>query len=169
MPLREDFIHFHARIALSNAGWYLLAGEYPNGSDDELPTLRILDPALARDRSPEHRRHAFNKLVPDLVAVRAETVAVIEMKPTYDAGDEAKLVYIRDHRLEDFNRALTLLLPDRGFHKAASDYRFLPVLAMSDASRINRRPDFSYIFVSPDGSAVLDLNENPIAPGWEEP
>ena len=35
-----------------DGGWRLIAGQYPGGSDDELPALNIVDPTVARDNSP---------------------------------------------------------------------------------------------------------------------
>src|SRR5687768_6366922 len=102
MALREDIIHFYMRRDLRARGWELLGGQYPNGSDDELPAFSVMDPLLARDRSPDHRRHSLNKVVPDLVARNGGLVLVVEAKPTYDREDELKLIALRDLRGYDF-------------------------------------------------------------------
>ena len=76
--LREDAIHLTIRKELKKRGWKLIAGEYPNGSDDELHSLKVVDPFFARDESPDHRRHSINKLVPDLVAYKDSSFLIIE-------------------------------------------------------------------------------------------
>ncbi len=166
MPLREDFIHFHMRRGLIADGWTLLAGEYPNGSDDELAPLSAMDPALARDRSPDHRRHSTNELVPDLVAIRDVTLLVVEAKPSFDLGDQAKLVTLRDVRRIDFDTALRPFLRRAGMNSDPSRYRFLPCLAMSEGSAFPPHPDFAYLFVSGSGlTQVLLPNEDESRPG----
>ena len=44
MRITESFVHVAMREYLKNRGWLLIAGEYPNGSDDELNVLSISDP-----------------------------------------------------------------------------------------------------------------------------
>lgn len=58
MKITESFVHVSMRQCLKRSGWLLIAGEYPNGSDDELNVLSISDPVVARDNSPAPRRHS---------------------------------------------------------------------------------------------------------------
>ena len=104
--MREDEIHYAVREFLQREKWMLVAGQYPNGSDDELPILNVKDPAVARDDSPDPRRHALDKFVPDLIALKEKTLLVVEMKPAYDAGDEQKLTELLSRRLDRLIRAL---------------------------------------------------------------
>ena len=137
MLLREDVIHFAVRTFLRECGWLLIAGQYPNGSDDELPPLNVVDPEVACDDSPDCRRHSLNKLVPDLVAVRQDELLVIEMKPDYDEGDVSKLEELLGARRADFEACLLDLAGRRRLQLATkvSDLIPLPALAFSDASR----------------------------------
>jgi hypothetical protein len=98
---REDVIHFSVRKNLKKDGWTLIAGEYPNGSDDELHSLRVMDPYLARDNSPDHRRHSLNKLVPDLITFKDNEFLIIEMKPKFSKSDEEKLTELLQDRFDD--------------------------------------------------------------------
>jgi hypothetical protein len=104
--MREDEIHYAVRQFLRGEEWMLVAGQYPNGSDDELPTLNVKDPAVARDDSPDPRRHALDKFVPDLIALKEQTALVVEMKPAYDAGDEQKLKELLSRRFDRLVQAL---------------------------------------------------------------
>jgi hypothetical protein len=157
MLLREDFIHYHMRDGLRRLGWELVAGQYPNGSDDELPVLAVLDPELARDRSPDHRRHSFNKLVPDLVALKDLDLLVVEAKPQYNEEDEAKLLRLRGARRADFDAALGAILHRRGLAVHPAQFSFVPCQAMSAGARLHAREDFAYLFVDQEGVAVLEL------------
>ncbi len=153
--LREDFIHYHVRVALREHDWRLIAGQYPNGSDDELPSLNVVDPRLARDQSPDHRRHSQNKLVPDLVAVRAGVVVAVEMKSGFDPLDEAKLLALRDERRDDFNQALSRLSFHRGLKLPdPSTFELRLVLGFSGGVEFPAHPDFAYLGVKSDGSVV---------------
>ena len=107
--MREDEIHYAVRQFLRREEWTLVAGQYPNGSDDELPILNVKDPAVARDDSPDPRRHALEKFVPDLIALKETTVLVVEMKPAYDAGDEQKLTELLSRRFDRLISALGAL------------------------------------------------------------
>ncbi len=75
--IRQDLVHYSVREFLRSKGWQLIAGQYPNGSDNELPPLNVLDPNLARDNSPDPRRHSKNKYVPDLVACKQKLMRLI--------------------------------------------------------------------------------------------
>src|SRR5688572_15311634 len=91
MSMREDLIHVAVRRVLRNNGWSLVAGQYPNGSDDELPPLNIVDPLVACDDSPDPRRHSLDKLVPDIVAGNGRLLIIAEHKPRYFPDDAIKL------------------------------------------------------------------------------
>ena len=128
--MREDEVHYAARQFLRNQGWTLVAGQYPNGSDDELPILNVKDPRVSCDNSPDPRRHALDKLVPDLVALRSDTVLMVEMKPKYDPGDEMKLNYMLGERFENLVTALEELSSRSGRLNGTDwrNLRYLPAL-----------------------------------------
>ncbi len=149
MITREDFIHFHARQALAKNGWQLIAGQYPNGSDDELPSLNIMDPALARDHSPDHRRHSQNKLVPDLVAHKGGYILIVEAKPRYNVADEGKLQIILNDRRIDFVTSLQNLIKIRKLNIAAdvNKMSLVPCLCFSAPLSYETKPGFSYFVI----------------------
>jgi hypothetical protein len=108
------------RRCLREAGFSLIAGEYPGGSDHELYPLNITDPAVARDNSPDPRRHSTGELIPDIVALRGRALLIGEAKVHYNLPDQIKLGQLvferRQHlklALEDFaqRRRLKELLP----------------------------------------------------------
>lgn len=151
MPkLREDLIHSAVREYLKRHGWHLIAGQYPDGSDDELPSLNIMDPLLARNHSPDHRRHSKNKLVPDLVAHKNNKVLIIEMKPDYQRGDEAKLLELIDNRREDLLSALRDLVSARNVRlpEPIEELTFIPCLGFSHGSRYKPNSRLCYFLVS---------------------
>ena len=93
MRWSEGLIHLSMRAFLTRQGWQLIAGEYPGGSDHQLYPLNVVDPALARDESPDPRRHSLGELIPDLVALRKRDLFIGEAKLGHDDGDRAKLVF----------------------------------------------------------------------------
>jgi hypothetical protein len=149
--VREDVIHHAVREYLKSKSWRLLAGQYPQGSDN-LPPLNIVDPALARDMSPDHRRHSLNKIVPDLVACAGLFVLLVEVKPEYSSADEAKLDRLVRVRNRDLRAALAQFETTRRIRLcgSADSVAFVPCLAMSKGSRFPRREDFSYLLIGPD-------------------
>jgi hypothetical protein len=158
VSLREDVIHYHVRRGLKALGWTLLAGQYPNGSDDELPCLAVVDTRVARDQSPDSRRHASNKLVPDLVAVRDTDLLVIEMKPSYNSDDEQKLVKLLSSRRAEFEIAFQKLAATRRWELDISKLNVHPCLGFSAGETYECRPDFCYITVDHGHGVVLDGN-----------
>jgi len=92
MKITESFVHVAMREYLKREKWLLIAGEYPNGSDDELNVLSISDPDLARDNSPDPRRHSTGEIIPDLIAYKNNVVIIVEAKPNYSYDDKEKLI-----------------------------------------------------------------------------
>jgi hypothetical protein len=155
MLLREDFIHYHMRDELRKLGWTLVAGQYPNGSDDDLRAMYVVDPAVARDRSPMPRHHSLSKQVPDLVAYKEGVLLVVEAKPDYDFGDEEKLLALTLHRRSDFNLAADPMLAELGINRRASDLVVLPALAFTAGIVYTPHPDFAYLEVEPTGALAV--------------
>lgn len=147
---REDVIHFSVRKFLKSEGWTLVAGEYPNGSDDELHSLRIMDPYFSKDESPDHRRHSLNKLVPDLVSYKNNEFLIIEMKPKYSKEDEEKLVELLGVRSADLilylNEFICRYFPDIEIN--VSESNLTPALGFASNSEYSRRDGFAYLLVS---------------------
>lgn len=160
--MREDIIHYSVRQFLKNAGWQLIAGQYPDGSDDELPPLNIVDKALARDNSPDPRRHSMNKYVPDLVACKQRLVLLIEMKPTYSLSDEQKLETLISERYQDLLSALDDLIRQRRVKLTfpLGEISFVPCLGFGVSSSYKPNPDFCYFRVSDTLSVVFNGNAN---------
>ncbi len=123
------------RSQLRSDGWTLLAGQFPGGSDDELPPLNVVDPEVARDLSPDPRRHSSGKLVPDLVALRESVLLVVEAKVGYSEDDRRKLLELLGPRRVDFFRALRELGRRRGVAELELPERLeiVPALAQSAA------------------------------------
>jgi hypothetical protein len=115
MKWTEGHIHVAMRNILRGAGWTLVAGEFPGGSDHDLYPLNVVDPAVARDRSPDPRRHSLGELVPDLVALKGRKLIVAEAKVRYDEGDRQKLDSLLGVHLDRFWAALEKFADERGF------------------------------------------------------
>jgi hypothetical protein len=149
VTLREDLIHFAIRKFLKGKGWQLIAGQYPNGSDDELPPLNIVDPVLARDDSPDCRRHSKNKVVPDVVSCKLATMLFIEAKPRYSIEDEKKLVDLLSQRKEHVEMALQDICKTRGIVLPVqiNELVFIPCLGFSYGSDFRRNSKFCYFLV----------------------
>lgn len=162
--MREDVVHVSVRAHLRAAGWCLLGGQYPNGSDDELPAINVMDPVLARDCSPDHRRHSKNKLVPDLVATRHRFLLVIEMKPEYSAEDEQKLRTLLAERRHDFLAAVRQVMEARETCLCTPLTRMtiVPALGFGATSGYTPSADFCYFRVSQLYS--VSFEGNPVLP-----
>ncbi|MFC1890863.1 hypothetical protein ACFLZT_00550 [Thermodesulfobacteriota bacterium] len=146
---REDFLHFAIRKFLKENSWELIAGQYPNGSDDEVPSLNIMDPTLAKDNSPDHRRHSMNKLVPDIVALNSNHMLIVEIKPVYSKEDEEKIEYILSDRILDLYNALRDLVITRGIkiNVPIEELIFIPCLGFGHGSEYFYNDSFCYFLV----------------------
>jgi len=149
--MTETLIHVSMRKYLKNHGWTLIAGEYPGGTDDELYVFSIMDPAVARDNSPDPRRHSEGEIVPDLLAYKDGIILVIEAKPKYSTDDKQKL-----ERLFTEKRGLLINSLDRfcrsrhilpGINVRQAEY--VPTLAFGnpDFKQIREDTGFAHIYV----------------------
>lgn len=108
---REDYIHLKLRSHLKSIGFRLIAGQYPNGSDDELHILTI------RVAGDVPRSYHLNSFVPDLIAMSEKDmlILIIEIKPKRSISDEEKLLtLLSDYR----NETITALRDHSYFSKA---------------------------------------------------
>lgn len=157
--MTESFVHVAMREYLKNRGWLLIAGEYPNGSDDELNVLSVSDPTVARDNSPDPRRHSAGEIIPDLIAYKNGVILVIEAKPGYSIEDKEKL----NHLLGNERSRLTSSLKKFSAGKrpySNLDYDkaiYVPVLAYGSpsAKAAHRDPGFGHICVKTLNDAEL--------------
>lgn len=146
MKITESYVHVAMREYLKNDGWLLIAGEYPNGSDDELNVLSISDPTVARDDSPDPRRHSMGEIIPDLVAYKDGNLLIIEAKPRYSLEDKNKLIDLLTNKK---NRLITSLKSfSRGKPQFAHiDYdkvAYIPVLAFGNPTFVPPCTDFGF-------------------------
>lgn len=149
MKRDETYVHVAIRSFLKKEGWLLIAGQYPGGSDDELHTLNIVDPELAKDGSPDHRRHSFGKLVPDLIAYKEKNILVVEAKPEYSQNDREKLIYLINDRRTNFVSDLEKFLHERNIqiNLPLNETSFVPALAFLDEFNAPDN-DFCYLKVT---------------------
>jgi hypothetical protein len=146
------------RKVFRDEGFSLVAGEYPGGTDHELYPLCVTDPAVARDRSPDPRRHSADELIPDIVAIRGRELVLGEAKVGYNDGDRLKLEYLVGERrphlliaLEKFSveRRIPELLP-------VETLVLMPTLIFTTEKRAPSRPDgFSFLILDRDGARHL--------------
>ncbi len=134
MKITESYVHVAMRDFLKRKGWLLIAGEYPNGSDDELNVLSISDPTFARDNSPDPRRHSEGELIPDLVAYKDGVILIVEAKPGYSSEDKLKLTNLLNNLRERLINSL-IKFSNRKKQFSHIDYTsatYIPVLAYSN-------------------------------------
>ena len=159
MRITESFVHVAMREYLKSRGWLLIAGEYPNGSDDELSVLSISDPVVARDNSPDPRRHSSGEIIPDLIAYKNGVIFVIEAKPGYSIVDREKL----DNLLNNEKNRLVASLEKFSVGKKQysdidyNDAIYVPVLAYGNpAYRVAHRDSgFGHLYVKSLSEARL--------------
>lgn len=145
--MREDAVHIAVRNHLRSRGWSLLAGQFPGGSDDELRRFYVRDPRVARDRSPDPRRHSLDTFAPDLLASRGMVLLIVEMKPRYSVFDAEKLRHLIDNRYKNLTEALVNQL---GIELTQA-WRAIPALGFAKESRFKMDPNFTYFLVGPQG------------------
>ena len=159
----EAFVHRAVRRYLSAHDWTLIAGQWPGGSDDTLHALYVVDPAVARDFSPDPRRHSLDKFVPDVVAIKNKTLLIVEAKPGYSQSDFDKLERLLGERRNDLHAALRIFGQERGFPALLEPQELstLPALAFGVASRHPQvSPPWVMLLVDPEG-VVLPKGDLP--------
>lgn len=136
MKITESFVHVAIREFLKNEGWLLIAGEYPNGSDDELNVLSISDPTVARDNSPDPRRHSSGEIIPDLIAHKNDVILIIEAKPNYSYDDKAKLNNLLENERSRLISSLQKFSVGKRQFRDINyrDAQYIPVLAYGNPS-----------------------------------
>ena len=149
MKWTEGEVHVAMRRLLRGAGWQLIAGEFPGGSDHELYPLNVVDPRVARDASPDPRRHSLGELIPDLVALRGRDLAVLEAKVRYDDNDRVKLETLLTARRADLLVSLARFAADRRVPQLLPIETLVihPVLAFAAKDAPPAPPPFSYLRV----------------------
>ncbi len=154
----EGHVHVALRRFLRKRDWQLIAGEFPGGSDHELYPLNVVDPAVARDQSPDPRRHSLGELIPDLVALRRDDLFIGEAKLAYDEGDRQKLETLITGRRQDLLSALRKFAEEREVPALlpVERLRLLPALVFPAGSPAPRVPNgFTYVLLeSPDKARV---------------
>lgn len=159
MKINESFVHVAMREYLKNNGWLLIAGEYPNGSDDELYVLSISDPTIARDNSPDPRRHSSGEIIPDLIAFKNNVILIIEAKTDYSIEDKEKLTNL----LVNEKKRLLLSLKKFALEKQQFSHidfdkaTYIPVLAYYNPAFAVSYSDsgFGHLYVKTLGEAKL--------------
>lgn len=165
MKITESFVHIAMRQFLKKNDWLLIAGEYPNGSDDELNVLSISDPVVARDNSPDPRRHSRGEIIPDLVAYKNGCILIIEAKPKYSIEDKNKLVdllYTKKDRLIDSLKDFSFGKPQFS-HINYDHASYIPVLAFGNSSFVPPCEDsgFGHIYIRSLDEAMMVFWETP--------
>lgn len=150
MIINESYIHIAIRNFFRSRSWQLIAGEFPGGSDDELQALNITDLALAKDNSPDPRRHSKGKFVPDLFVRKGKIILVIEAKPNYSIKDEQKLIELLINRKQELLIAFEKFVNDKKIliPYSISELIFVPCLAFQHRSKVREiNPNFLYLIV----------------------
>ncbi|WP_226655858.1 hypothetical protein [Pseudalkalibacillus hwajinpoensis] len=144
MKHTESFIHVGMRYFLKKEGWQLISGQFPGGSDDELYELSIVDPTVAKDNSPDPRRHSKDEIVPDLIAYKNNMILIVEAKPYYSIEDRDKLIYLLNERNKDLHQALSKFIRERKITGLPSlkEVTFAPVLAFSAKAKKAKKFNF---------------------------
>jgi hypothetical protein len=144
----EGLVHLAMRKAFRNAEFKLIAGEFPGGSDHELYPLNVTDPVLARDQSPDPRRHSTGELIPDIVALKRRWLVLGEAKVHYNDPDRIKLGRLVTERKRDLDVALAKFSAERNYPELMpiSTLVLLPVLIFTTVRGAPALPDgFSYM------------------------
>ena len=119
----------------------------------------MVDPVLARDESPDPRRHSLGELIPDLVALRKRDLFIGEAKLRYDDGDRAKLASLLEERRSHLFAALQTFALEREVPELlpVETLDLHPVLIFrSDADAPLPPPGFSYLRIVSRSEAYFE-------------
>ena len=159
MKMTESFVHVAMRDFLKKKGWLLIAGEYPNGSDDELNVLSISDPTVAKDNSPDPRRHSVGEIIPDLIAYKNGVILIIEAKPNYSKEDKNKLInLLSNERKRLINSLVKFSVGKSAFsHINYQTVDYVPVLAYGNPKYLTSHVDdgFGHLYIKTLSEAKL--------------
>lgn len=156
--MTEGYIHVAMREFFKRQGWLLIAGQFPGGTDDELKVLNIVDLELAKDNSPDPRRHSKGKFVPDLLVMKGNEVLVIEAKPRFSMDDRDKLIELLYYKNTELITAFGKFVSERSINITCdfSEIIFTPCLAFSKGSKPKLvDPEFKYLLVKDLENAEL--------------
>lgn len=159
MNWTEGHVHIAMRRYLRATGWHLIAGEFPGGSDHELYPLNVVDRAVAKDNSPDARRHSLGELIPDLVASKESNLIIVEAKVGYSGPDREKLVSLFGDRKNDMLAAIEKFAIEKKHEYLfpIAQFELHPVLAFlasKDAPVANN--GFSYLRIRDDENAFFE-------------
>lgn len=146
------------REELERVGFQLVAGEFPGGSDHDLYPLNVIDPAVARDDSPDPRRHSAGELIPDIVALLGRFLVLGEAKVDYNEPDRRKLEELIGNRCEHLKMALAKFSRERRFPQLCpiETLVFLPTLIFTDRRILPAvSPGLSCIVLQADGAPAF--------------
>lgn len=155
----EGLVHLAMRKAFRNAGFKLIAGEFPGGSDHELYPLNVTDPIVARDRSPDPRRHSTGELIPDIVALKQRWLVLGEAKVHYNDLDRIKLAHLINEREGDLHIALEKFSAERNCPDLmpVSTLSLLPVLIFTTLKYPPALPKgFSYMRLASNSEVIYE-------------
>lgn len=151
----EGRVHLAMRKSLRKHGFTLVAGEYPGGTDHELYALNVTDPTLARDNSPDPRRHSAGELIPDIVALKDRFLVIGEAKVHFNEPDRHKLAYLVEERHEHLQQAVVKFAVERRRPELLpfASLKLLPTLIFT-AQRAAPNPSdgFSHLIIGLDGT-----------------
>ena len=149
--MTESFVHVAMREYLKKEGWTLVAGEYPGGSDDELYVLSIMDPEVARDNSPDPRRHSEGEIIPDLFAYKEGVMLIIEAKPKYSLEDKEKLRDLLTNKYDLLCESLRKFSFERRVLRGIDfqNVEYVPVLAFGNEKGVIYQEErgFAHLYV----------------------
>ena len=149
--MNETYVHIAIRRCLKKNGWKLIAGEYPGGSDDELYVLSVMDPEVARDNSPDPRRHSEGEIIPDLFAYKNGEIIVVEAKPKFNQGDQDKLESLFAEKYQLMKSSLEAFCAERRLllDENIRDAKYTPCLAFGNERLVptHPKPGFCHLYV----------------------
>lgn len=84
----EDLLYHALKVHLTSSGWKILGGQPPSGTD-HIPVIEI----KSRIGTTKGSKDSFK---PDLIAVRAHQLLILEVKPHHSESDRLKLEAVLD-------------------------------------------------------------------------
>jgi hypothetical protein len=147
--MREDSVYYYTKRWFTDAGFRILAGQPPNGTD-RFPVIEVKS-------GTNNERGSRNVFKPDLIAATDLSIVLVECKPRFSQEDVDKLRSIRDDQqrrtalVEELRQRRVLESNDLG-----SSYR--EALAIDQALRFAIAFEGSRVDLSDIYSLVLESN-----------
>jgi len=148
--LDEGFIFYHVLHFLKKHGWRVIGGEPPDGTSDEVQRI-----VIRNSNKPKNLVNKYTQKV-DLMAIKSQTLLLIELKPSFDISDKKKLDFLNENQKDDISNAIE----ERTEIKRENITHRIKCLGFSNISSYPELDDFIVFLIDKKGSVEIKKGKN---------